>query len=194
MRKLTILCDLDAIAVALLQRWLAWYNATYNDNLTPDDVTHWDMHRIVKPACGHRIYDFIDSGEIYRDLEPLPGAVQGILDLERDGHNVVMLSAGSKNLATAGHKLEWCKKNLGFSRKKVIIAHQKELVKGHIFIDDAPKNISAYHEAWPETPILTIAYHYNAEVGHIAHRFPDHNNTAMAWYHMVEWIRGYARV
>ncbi len=189
MNGMTVLCDLDAIVANLLGPWLRSYNEKYNDNLTAHQILEFDIHKFVKAECGHRIYDFIDTGEVYTQLEPLDGAVEGVHAIEKMGHEVIIVSAGAKNLATAGHKLEWCKKVLGFSRKKCIIAHRKELVKGDVFIDDSPKNISAYRAAWPRTPILTIAYPYNVSVANICTRYPDHTDTALAWQGIVEGVR-----
>jgi 5'(3')-deoxyribonucleotidase len=177
----TILCDLDGIVVDLLGPWLEMYNRKWGDNLTVDKITEFELHKFVKPECGQNIYDFIDTGEAYRHLRPLPGALAAIHQLERHGHDVIIVSAGAKNLATAGHKLEWCKKHLGFSRKKCIIAHRKELVRGDVFIDDSPVNIARYRRAWPDTPIYTIAYPYNESVGHLCHRFQGWRDPAAAW-------------
>jgi 5'-nucleotidase len=193
MRKLTVLCDLDAIVVDLLSPWLAFYNARYNDVLSIHDITDWDIHKFTKPECGVRIYEFIDSGEVYMNLKALPGAVEGINEIERQGHEVIIVSAGSKNLATAGHKLEWCKKFLGFKRQKCIIAHKKYLIRGDVFIDDSPPNIRDYRTHWPQTPIFTIAYPYNAQVGNLCIRYHDYRDTTAAWSGIVEGVRMVAR-
>lgn len=186
-----VLCDLDGIVVDLLTPWLAAYNAEYGDNLTVARLTDWDVHNCVKPECGTDIYRWIDRGDVYRDLKPLPGAIDGIKTIEALGHEVVIVSAGSVNPATAGHKLEWCQRYLGFSRKKVIIAHQKHLVKGDVFIDDSPHKIADYAAAWPETPILTIRYPHNVRMAELAQvrMFDSWNNTANAWNRIVEFIR-----
>lgn len=193
MRALTVLCDLDGIVVDLLGPWLAAYNAEYGDSLTQAQVTDWDIHKCVKPECGSSIYKWIDSGEVYRDLKPLPGAIEGIKALEAMGHEVVIVSAGSKNLATAGHKLEWCEKHLGFSRKKVMIAHRKDLVRGDILIDDSPEKISEYAKAWPDTPIFSIRYPYNWQMAELpqVEMFDGWDDTASAWKQMVKCIRAY---
>lgn len=191
-RPLNILCDADAIAADLLGKWLIWYNAKYNDNLTIEHITEWDLHKFVKKECGYKIYDFIDTGDAYRDLDPLPGAVEAIKALDKAGHNVVMVSAGSKHPDTAGHKLEWFKRVLGFSRKKCIIGHQKELIRGDVFIDDSPPNIQKYRAAWPNTPIMTIAYPYNESVKDICWRADSYKDTLSAWTTMMHWINGIA--
>lgn len=188
MRKLTVLCDLDGIVVDLLGPWLAAYNAKWDDNLTPDHITDWNIHQFAKPECGFKMYDFIDSGEVYKNLRALPGAVEGIKQIEKMGHEVIMVSAGSKNLATAGHKLEWCKEFLKFSRKKCIIAHKKELVCGDVFIDDSPENILKYRERWPDVPIMTISHPYNQRVADVCWRAEGHKDTEAAWKKMVFWV------
>ncbi len=188
MRRLTVLCDLDGMVADLMTPWLRAYNQQYGDTLTHAQLLDFDIHHFVKPECGQKIYDFINSGDVYTQLEPLAGALSGIEVIEQMGHNVVIVTAGAKHVHTAGHKLEWCKKHLGFNRKKVIIAHQKELVRGDVFLDDSPKMIRNYRAAWPNTPILTIAYPHNLCVEGLCTRYPSFEDTFTAWQGMVEGI------
>lgn len=187
-RKLIVLCDLDGMVADLMTPWLSAYNRDYSDNLTQAQLLEFDIHHFVKPECGQKIYDYINAGDVYAQLQPIPGALLAIEAIKKQGHEVVIVTAGAKHEHTAGHKLEWCKRYLGFSRKDCMIAHRKELVRGDVFLDDSPKMIRNYRKAWPNTPILSIAYPHNECVAPICTRYPDFTDTFTAWQGIVDGI------
>lgn len=164
MSALTVLVDLDGICADILTPWLAEYNHEYNDNLTIEQITCWDLHEVVDPACGVKIYDYIERPGFFRHLKPIPGARDAIETLKRDGHEVVIVTAPSKGVTCAGEKIEWVKEHLGLKRQDVICAHRKELISGDVLIDDSPKNVKKYLTENPGASALTIAYPYNEEL------------------------------
>lgn len=187
MRPLTVLCDLDGMVVDLLAKWLENYNAEYGDKLTKDDIKSWDMHKNVKTECGFKIYNFIDIDECYTDLPPLPGALAGIEEIKRMGHEVVIVSASSKNPLSAARKISWCRRHLEMKRNDIIIATKKYLVSGDVLLEDSPINIAEYRTRWPRAAIAGIAYPYNQ--GASAVLFPDHNDTIAAWNGIVQYVK-----
>jgi 5'(3')-deoxyribonucleotidase len=190
MEKLTILCDLDGIVADLLTPWLSRYNADYGDNLTVTDITDWDIHNCVKSECGEKIYDYINEPGFYFNLKPLPGAIDTINSLRNDGHEVVFVTASASAPHTAEEKLRWIEKHFGMSRRDVFIGHKKHLVKGDVFIDDSPKNLMKYREAWPDALICTIAYPHNVG-SDVDFRAVSCTDTATAWNGILRAIRNH---
>ena len=54
--KLTIGVDCDDVVISLVPTWLSLYNKDYNDNLTPEQITDWDVGLFVKPECDNKIF------------------------------------------------------------------------------------------------------------------------------------------
>ena len=48
--------DIDEPVCSLMETWLEEYNNDYNDNLQPDKIKSWYLHRYVKPECSYNIY------------------------------------------------------------------------------------------------------------------------------------------
>lgn len=188
MKKLTILCDLDGIIVDLLKAWLDFHNAKYGDNFTKADITEFAMHKCVKPEHRGKIYEFLNLDNCFDDLQPIPGAIEAVNNLIEKGHDFVVLTASAKNPMSAFGKIKWVKKYLGLERQQIIVSSRKELICGDVLIDDSPDNIKAYNKRWPNTPILSIAYPYNAEVSDRCLCFNDYNNTEKAWAGIVAMI------
>ena len=56
MGRKSIGIDLDQVLNNLNKKWFHAYNKKYNDNITIESVTAWDMLKFVKPECGTDIY------------------------------------------------------------------------------------------------------------------------------------------
>ena len=157
---LRLLIDMDGVLCDLVGKWFAAYNAKYGDRLTLDQMTEWGPHRYARE--GKRVYKYLSKPGFFRDLQPLPGAVDGMRELVQAGFDVVIVTA-----ARRGHqdKLAWIEKHLPFlPRHHVIFAHRKELVRGDIMFDDAPHHLEnfARHGGQP----VAMAYPYNARVSY----------------------------
>lgn len=185
-----ILCDMDSVIVNLLGKWLAVYNAEYNDCLTPGDISSWDTHLVVKPECGLKMYDYLKQPGFFADLEPLPGAIDTLRRLvEEDEHELILVTAAPDG--SASDKIDWVGKHMPFidKRKDVITCYHKYMVQGDVLIDDSPKNIKQYRETWPEAHVCTIAYPYNEAVKHHASLYAqDGLNTKKAWAEIYKYI------
>lgn len=157
MKDLTILCDVDEVVADLLGEWIRRYNREYGDCLTPGDCTCWDMTQHVVPECGDKIYKFLGDPDIYDDVDPIPGAVEGVRALRAKGHRVVFVT--SANPATMRGKVRWLEnRDLldGSPRPSdLIIAHDKSLIRGDVLIDDGLHNVLGS----PNTTILFSRAH-----------------------------------
>lgn len=141
----TILLDVDEVVADLLGEWLRRYNLQYEDNLTPDRITDWNLVPFVKPECGSKVYEILGQEDIYDNVQPIPGALEGIQSLREVSRVVFVTSA---NVATMRGKVHWLERHgllgEGPRHEDLIIAHDKSMVRGDLLIDDAPHNIQSY--------------------------------------------------
>lgn len=152
-----ILLDMDGVLCNLLEKWLAVYNEEYQDRLSVQALRTWGPHRYAR--AGKAVYKYLAQPGFFRDLKPLPHAVEGARALVERGHDVVIVTA-AKN----GHreKLDWIEEHLPFiGVRNTIFAHRKELVRGDVLFDDAPHNLLAF-KAYG-LPVA-MAYPYNEGV------------------------------
>lgn len=193
-KKLTIVIDLDAIIIDLLRPWLNWYNQIYGDNVTVDDIKtyHIEAHT-SKVAKIEDLYKFFEEHTNYANCPVLPGAAEGLLELREAGHDIIIATATAGQTAhlkwpLARKAAPWLHEN------DIMVGARKEKIMGDVFIDDAPKNIVKYRNAWPNSHILTIAYPYNRDCRTIVDCYAsDHNNTDKAWREMCNYIHALAR-
>lgn len=185
-----ILVDMDGIITNLLDPWLAEYNLRYDDCIGREDIRSFDVHKYVRKECGHKIYYIIKEPGLFRDLEPLPGALTGVQALIDSGHEVLIATSPS-GPDSAKEKLVWVWEWLGLGRRKVILMHNKHLLDADVLIDDKPTTIKAWVAKGGYS--ATIAHPYNRDCADIAHCYAEgYRDTEAAWHKIVADVLAHA--
>lgn len=185
-RRKRAIFDLDSIIVNLMDPWLAWYNAKYDDTVKLADIKTYHIENYVK--CGMGIFKFFNPAERYGDCPIYEGAAEGLLKLHENDVDVVIATATAGS--TAPQKYVLAKKAAPWLDKHhIIIGTRKELLHGDFFTDDAPKNMLAYSEEWPDAEILTIGFPYNEYLRDKVDFYADDCfNPKKAWEQIVDYI------
>jgi 5'-nucleotidase len=148
-----IIVDVDDVVADLLGRWLELYNQDFNDNLRPSDIKLWDLVEFVKPECGARIYDYLDRPDLYDQVEPIPGSLEGVSLLRSRGHQLLFVSAVNHPA-----KFGWLCRN-GFLERTdttgYIVASDKSLIRADLIIDDNVETVRRF----PGKSILVSRHH-----------------------------------
>lgn len=187
-----ILIDMDSIIVNLQGPWLAAYNAEYSDNLTVDKILTWDTHKYVKPECGKHIYDYLKRPGFFYNLEPLPGAIEGVERLKRDGHEIYLVTASPDG--GASEKIDWVGKWLPCldKVKQTVICHDKFIVDGDVLIDDSPRNLVEWKQSHLRSIAMGIKYPYNDHLSPYAFLADSWQDTEKAWRKLYFWVTSLA--
>jgi 5'-nucleotidase len=150
---------MDQILADWVGRILEWWNEDHPKDkpVTKEDVKSWDMTDVLKGGEGHYfIRSCMRYPEFYRDLEPIPGAIEGVKELVDKGHDVVIATAmpSSAPIAFVG-KMEWLRRNMPFFPTQNLIAiKRKELLEGDVLFDDGLHNIEAWDQAGKQAVVL----------------------------------------
>lgn len=145
-----IACDADGVTCNLDTPWLARYNRDYNDTMTRAQWTSWDVHNLVKPECGKKIYDYLQDPTLYDDVQPIDGCVEGIRELRDAGHEVIFATTCSFGMTD--QKAEWFIRH-GLSRDKsrgvflpkdFFPCSDKLKLDAHLLIDDNAETIRGW--------------------------------------------------
>ncbi|MBP9037714.1 MAG: hypothetical protein KBG38_08100 [Candidatus Cloacimonas sp.] len=134
-----ILIDVDDVTADLVSAWLMLYNKKYHDNLRKNQITDWNIAKFVKPECGAKIYEWIDTPEIYDIVKPIKNSLSSINILRENNNRVVFVTAST--IGSSGRKFRWLNDN-GFnvSIGDYVEAHDKSLINGDIMLDDGIHN------------------------------------------------------
>lgn len=94
----------------------------------------------------YRERGFDEVPGIFALMEPLEGAVEAYNKLSGIFDTYILSTAPWHNLTAASDKVAWVKRYLdsthknGVAYKRLIISHQKNLLRGDFLIDDRPNN------------------------------------------------------
>ena len=86
----------------------------------------------------------------FRDMPPMPGALDGIRAMREAGHEVrICTSPLMKYRHCVTEKYEWVEQHLGAEFVRlVILTRDKTLVHGDILVDDKPQVTGAHVPSW----------------------------------------------
>lgn len=136
-----ILVDVDCVVLDLMPVWLDRYNADYNDTLTVDRITEWNIEKFVKPECGMRIYKYLEQPDLYDNVRTIGGAWLTIKEFLQEKNEVIYVSAGFY----PAPKIKCLQRNgLEVNESNFIATARKDCVFGAVLIDDNPKNINEF--------------------------------------------------
>jgi 5'(3')-deoxyribonucleotidase len=163
MNNKIIALDIDNTILDLTTTWLSKYNRDYNDKLTIENITSWDTHLFVKPECGKKIYNYIQTPEVFLESKPIDGALNGVLWLRKNGFRVIFVTATN----IGGSKETWLKEN-GFweSENDFYQAYDKSLIRANVLLDDKFQNVQNFKhgQAYLFTRPWNIKYDYKDRV------------------------------
>lgn len=155
-----ILVDLDAVCCDTNGAVLEWYNKRYDDNVGFEDQKDFMLYRACPKVDPEVIKERFNSEEFFFNLPVMPNCVEVLQRLQREGHEIIVLTAVPKQSKTGLYdKRRWVWRHLSFlPRNNLVATHRKEVVKGDILFDDGPLNLRVF-----EGLTCAFDYPYNRE-------------------------------
>lgn len=150
MIPLTIALDVDGVTADLYPELFRLYNIDYDDNVTVEtampayDYTTWH----IKPECGAKILRYFDLANLYDNINPVSGALEGVKYLRDLGHRIVFNS--SCFIDRSDDKLKWLIKHGFLKESKAFYPDwigniaDKSLIRADVMIDDRPENVREF--------------------------------------------------
>jgi 5'-nucleotidase len=161
-KKVIVLIDLDDTMTHLVRAWCQWLNHRHGTKVTEDNIIGWKIADYFPELTERQVFEPVHMDVFWKDVEPMEGAQKYIKLLIDEGFDIYVCTASSFD--TIKSKFEYV---LGrhfpfISWNRVIVTKNKQLVNGHILIDDGVHNL----EGGAYKKILMSAPHnksYDAE-------------------------------
>ncbi len=141
MKKLTILTDMDDTIEDLLEAWLSYLNDKHGLNVCKDDVREWDMTAAFPSLQPDDVFTPLYDNSLWESVRPMPYASEILERLKEDGHDIYVVTSAHYKSVEAKLERVLFRYFPFFDWTHVIIASNKQLIKGDVLIDDAPHNL-----------------------------------------------------
>lgn len=154
MKKFRILVDMDNVLENLGDVWVDELNKRHGFTMTHEDITEWDVAKFYPTLSRTQVFAPLHQESTWKRIEPLPGAQDAVARLQKDGHEVIVVTAAHPD--TVKWKYDWLSKHFPkIAFRDIVFCTKKQLIRGDFLIDDAPHNLfgGVY------TPIMFAAPH-----------------------------------
>lgn len=137
-----IIVDVDDTTADLVPVWVREFLRMYPECPNPCDErwTDWDVAPLVPDEYQERFWAVLANPELYDQVEPIPGSLEGVEKLRKFARVVFATSAVNGH---SGAKLRWLVKR-GYldtivRNRDYIETFDKSLLRGQLIIDDRPQ-------------------------------------------------------
>lgn len=178
-----IVVDLDETIVDLLNPWIEGYNTLGLERpLEISDFRSYNIDDVV--AYPDRMCAVLHKPKLFRNLDPIPGAVETIADWQRSGDHVIVASY-ALSPQIAADKMIWCQERLPFvSEKQICLWAEKWRIHADVIVDDCPEVIREFCNANPQGCATGLLRPYNQSASFLRGRLMSD------WAGIRDFVRG----
>lgn len=146
--ELRIYIGMNGVLVKLVDYWLERYNNDFNEGITANDITDFDITKFVKQKGIIRQY-LLEPGFFGPKRESHPDAAEVMRMVCDENPNVFILTSPVASETCERDKRWWVEQHLPFfDTKKIIFSHHKYLLSksGDVLLDDKPENLRKWRD------------------------------------------------
>lgn len=114
-----------------------------------EDYDQWDIFLCLTPEEKAKVFADIETPGFCRSLEPLPGAVEAIREIQTFA-DVYAVTSPFHSPTWVHERDAWLKEHFGLEKKNIVYTSAKYLVGGDVLLDDRPENVTKWREFNPE--------------------------------------------
>lgn len=140
MNRLKILFDADDTAEDLVGHWINVLNQKYGTTVAMEDVNDWDITQTFPTLKKADVFRVLYEDSFWRWIEPMPDSQRVLQQLHGEGHELYIVTATDYRISKA--KFDRILSLFPFlDTEHIIIAHNKQMIRGDVLIDDGPHNL-----------------------------------------------------
>lgn len=121
--------------------WVDLLNKRHGTSVVWEDVHYWDFTKVFPELTEEQIYSPLREAELWDNVTPKEDAVFFLEKLIQDGHDVYIVTASLPDSVHLKMTRVLYKYFPYIDTRKIIIAYNKQMIKGDVLVDDAIHNL-----------------------------------------------------
>jgi len=151
-----LIIDQDEVLAEWLDKVIEIHNKRCGTTYKKSDVDSWDVSKALGPEYAKTVDLCYSDPDFYSSLLPVPGALEGMRELNRLGHDLIIATATpakAKNAVAA--KAFWIEQYLPwFEYRNFVSISRKNLIQADMILDDGAHNIVACNLVGMQTVVF----------------------------------------
>lgn len=157
--------DLDGVVANFTKGWMSFYNREFGTSLTVEDSRRWndlvDLTHFENIGQFWKWSSDLDGRSVFWHLEPFPGAVEALVELSDEGHDIVVITTKPHFAINDTH--EWIERQ-GIPAEEIHILEDKWLVAADAYLDDGPHVLPGLVANRPDSLVCRFVRPWNDPV------------------------------
>ena len=149
-----IVVDIDDVLNELCKCWVQTLNEKYNFFVRHEDITDWNIQRFFPELTEQDVHDVLLDETFWKTVTPKQDAMQYMMKLYQDNHDIYICTATHYNNIKVKFENIIQRYYPFILWNKVIIAHNKQMIRCDVMVDDALHNLigGEYHKILMSAP------------------------------------------
>lgn len=144
--QLKIAVDQDWVLAKLTEKWIKYYNAIFDDNLSIDDIKDWNITQFVKDEAKPFMLNILNIHKFYRDLEIREDAYDTLKTMSEMPNIELFIVTDPFTRMSFKSKYDWLKEHFDFiPTQNYVFTGNKSIIDADILIDDSKHNCEIFH-------------------------------------------------
>jgi 5'(3')-deoxyribonucleotidase len=136
-----ICVDMDEVMADTLAEFLRRYNETFDEGVTPDDLSGKGLWEIAPLDRQQQLRAFLDAEDFFEDLDLMPGAQEVLKELA-PRFEIFIATQAMVVPNSLGPKYRWLQRHFPFiPPTHYVFCGDKSVLRADFLIDDQPGNL-----------------------------------------------------
>jgi 5'(3')-deoxyribonucleotidase len=157
--------DLDGVVANFTKGWIDFYNRDFDAALAVEQATAWDgvtsITHFEDMDAFWKWTEALDGRSLFWHLEPFPGAVETLRELDAAGHRIVVITA--KPAFAVADTYEWINAQ-GIPTSEIHILEAKWEIDCDVYLDDGPHVLPGLVAHRPDRVVCRYVRPWNSPV------------------------------
>lgn len=173
--------DVDGVLANLLGAMAPLLTEFAGRPITAVDMQAWDLDHLLPPGTANAFWTRVGAPGFLKDLEPYPGAVDGLRDLQKVADVYIVTSYLHSGPQWVHERDAWLLAHFDFPRKKVVHTHAKYTFRAFSLVDDKPENVELWDAEHAREHVFPVLWEQPYNARHNLRRGARTNN----WSDMI---------